>query len=99
MYLGSFGQNAQLTVALMLRSIAAHRECSRFHSRTALRCVSKHEGDAGLMLRDGASRLLRMRLPKTRTPRRLVRSLYFPVFLQTLISGLPEIGAQCAQVG
>ena len=52
-----------------------------------------------LILRDGASRLLRMRLPKTRAPRWLVRTLYFPVFLQTPISGLPEIGAQCAQVG
>src|SRR5438445_12744290 len=38
-----------------------------------------------------------MRLPKTRAARWLVRSLYFPVFLQTPISGLSEIGApMCA---
>src|SRR5262249_53029015 len=32
--------------ALMLRSIAARRERRRFHSPSALRCVSKHEGHA-----------------------------------------------------
>ena len=31
-------------LALMLRSIAAEYECSCSHSRSALRCVSKHEG-------------------------------------------------------
>jgi hypothetical protein len=31
-------------LALMLRSIAAECECSCSHSRSALRCVSKHEG-------------------------------------------------------
>jgi hypothetical protein len=67
--LGSFRQNAR-ALALMLRSIAARQEF--FHCRTALRCVSKHEGKgiARLILRDGASRLLRMRLPKHRRERR-----------------------------
>jgi hypothetical protein len=69
--LGSFRQNAR-SLALMLRSIAARQECIFFHCRTALRCVSKHEGKgiARLILRDGASRLLRMRLPKHRRERR-----------------------------
>jgi hypothetical protein len=69
--LGSFRQNAR-ALALMLRSIAARQECIFFHCRTALRCVSKHEGKgiARLILRDGASRLLRMRLPKHRRERR-----------------------------
>jgi hypothetical protein len=60
-------------VALMLRS--------RAHARG----VSKHEGKgiARLILRDGASRLLRMRLPKHRRERR-AGSLYFPVFLRRL---------------
>jgi hypothetical protein len=31
-------------LALMVRSIAAECECSCSHSRSALRCVSKHEG-------------------------------------------------------
>jgi hypothetical protein len=80
---------------------ASQRDASAgcFARRSALRCVSKHEGKgiARLILRDGASRLLRMRLPKTRAPRWLVRSLFFPVILQTPISGLPEIGApMCA---
>src|SRR5262249_32910282 len=60
--------------ALMLRS--------RAHARG----VSKHAGKgiARLILRDGASRLLRMRLPKAapQAPRSLDRSLYFLVFLQ-----------------
>jgi hypothetical protein len=66
----------------MLRSIAARQECRCFHCRTALRCVSKHEGKgiARLILRDGAARLLRMRLAKTRAPRWLVRSLFFLFF-------------------
>jgi hypothetical protein len=48
----------------MLRSIAARRERRCFQSRSALRCVSKHEGACKrpvLILRDGAARLLRMR--------------------------------------
>src|SRR5262249_15329943 len=58
--------------ALMLRS--------RAHARGD----SKHAGKgiARLILRDGASRLLRIRLPKAapQAPRSLDRSLYFPVF-------------------
>jgi hypothetical protein len=43
----------------MLRSIAAGRERRRFHSRSALRCVSKHEGTPShvLILRDARTRL------------------------------------------
>ena len=37
-------QVAASPLALMLRSIAAECECSCSHSRSALRCVSKHEG-------------------------------------------------------
>src|SRR6266498_427449 len=53
--------------ALMLRS--------RAHARG----VSKHEGDAVLILRDGAARLLRMRTskatpPHPRAPRRAARA-------------------------
>src|SRR5262249_37164021 len=45
--------------ALMLRSIAARRERRRFHSPSALRCVSKHEGHAAavLILRDARTRV------------------------------------------
>src|SRR5262245_62903780 len=43
----------------MLRSIAARRERRRFHSPSALRCVSKHEGHAVavLILRDAHTRV------------------------------------------
>jgi hypothetical protein len=75
------------------------KSCARFAHAATMRLEDEGKGIARLILRDGASRLLRMRLPKTRAPRWLVRSLFFPVFLQTPISGLPEIGAQCAQVG
>src|SRR5262245_30623640 len=46
-------------LALMLRSIAAGRERRRFHSPSALRCVSKHEGHvvAVLILRDALTRV------------------------------------------
>src|SRR5262245_1144922 len=47
-------------LALMLRSIAARRERRRFHSQSALRCVSKHEGKTEslvLILRDARTRV------------------------------------------
>src|SRR5215510_2095817 len=99
----------------MLRSVAARRERRRFHSQSALRCVSKHEGKTEslvLILRDARTRvrirgafstyaLLRTRTSiacckahHTNSPSRcrgtrwLVRSLYFPVFLQ--IRNLPS---------
>jgi hypothetical protein len=40
----SFGQNAQRSPALMLRSIAARPSAGPSDRRGALRCVSKHEG-------------------------------------------------------
>src|SRR5262249_32702671 len=39
-------KNSRRTVALMLRSVAAGHERSRFHKPDPLRCVSKHEGTA-----------------------------------------------------
>jgi hypothetical protein len=42
--LDSFGQNAQRSPALMLRSIAARPSAGPSDRRGALRCVSKHEG-------------------------------------------------------
>jgi hypothetical protein len=42
--LGSFGQSARRLLALMLRNIAARRDRRRCRRRSALRCVSKHEG-------------------------------------------------------
>src|SRR5215510_8595872 len=44
----------------MLRSVAARRERRRFHSQSALRCVSKHEGKTEslvLILRDARTRV------------------------------------------
>ena len=69
-------------LALMLRSIAAECECSCSHSRSALRCVSKHEGARHrpvLILRDArtlvrlcgsacACALLRMRTASRFSP-------------------------------
>ena len=57
---GSFRQNAPPAPALMLRSIAACRERRCCHTRTALRCVSKHEGTRPspvLILRDARTRV------------------------------------------
>src|SRR5262249_38006533 len=57
---GSFRQNAPPAPALMLRSIAARREHRCFHTRTALRCVSKHEGTRPspvLILQDARTRV------------------------------------------
>src|SRR5262245_13192008 len=72
-------------LALMLRSIAARRERRRFHSPSALRCISKHEGHAVavLILRDARTRvrlcgsaracaLLRMRTAELAARRRTV---------------------------
>jgi hypothetical protein len=85
-HVASFGQNAPRTVVLMLRSIAVGRERRRFHSPSALRCVSKHEGHAVavLILRDARKRvrlcgsacacaLLRMRTAEPAARRRTVR--------------------------
>src|SRR5262249_53866658 len=57
---------------LMLRSIAARRERRRFHSPSALRCVSKHEGHAVavLILRDARTPV---RVCETPPPRALLR--------------------------
>jgi hypothetical protein len=53
----SFGQHARRLLALMLRSIAARRERRRCHRRSALRCVSKHEGNLVLILRDARTQV------------------------------------------
>jgi hypothetical protein len=67
--LASFGQNHSWVrlakmrggaFALMLRSIAAHRERRRCHRGRALRCVSKHEGATHrpvLILRDARTQV------------------------------------------
>jgi hypothetical protein len=53
------GDDTDGPLPLMLRSIAARRERRCFHSPSALRCVSKHEGEQShvLILRDARTRL------------------------------------------
>ena len=80
--LGSFRQNARRPLALMLRSIAARRERRRFHSPNAPRCVSKDEDGHRVLQSSPYKQPFSFPRRFRRGTRWLVRSLYFPVFLQ-----------------